>query len=553
MLFRTLTPAGWLLAGGLFVVVGLLAPCIGAQDSVILEIQVAEVTVCPGEDSVSIPIYLSNFQDTVEAFQMWVMLTRPDIMRFRIDTVVEVDTTFWECLQWNDTLCVDSQQVPPTGNWDFYHVEVNTSYPGDYDITNTLISHWEDVYTYSVAENGTDLRIFGVAHSQLPPYNAPIAPQSGGTLIKLKADVFPIPDTMTERTVGITIITASYFCFSDPGGNCLGMNGGEVDTSRVALTDGSLTVLGAICGDVDGSCSEANVADITFLVNYLFASGPPPPSMWAANVNGVGGVNIADVTYLVAYLFQGGASPHCSPDSSTGILADHTVIPAFDSIPVSYIEQVKDTFRIWYLHTSHGSQIVTGMLMLYEMDSIYNYNDGPGTLYLEEHAGDLGHNGDTTWVTYTRQRLNQAGNDINVVMWSWCGGVSDNTEEGINIYLDAVTQLEQDYPDVTFIYMTGHLDGTGPTGNLYVRNNQIRSYCETNHKILFDFADIESYDPDGGYYPDGSDACEWCYAWCSSNPCPECDGCAHSHCFNCFLKGKAFWWMMARMAGWNGN
>jgi hypothetical protein len=27
--------------------------------------------------------------------------------------------------------------------------------------------------------------------------------------------------------------------------------------------------------------------------------------------------------------------------------------------------------------------------------------------------------------------------------------------------------------------------------------------------------------------------------------------CAHSHCFNCYLKGKAFWWLLARMAGWS--
>jgi hypothetical protein len=137
-----------------------------------------------------------------------------------------------------------------------------------------------------------------------------------------------------------------------------------------------------------------------------------------------------------------------------------------------------------------------------------------------------------------------------MVMWSWCGGCSDNTEEGINIYLNAMNGLEQDYPGVTFIYMTGHLDGGGPEGNLYLRNNQIRDYCNNNDKILFDFADIESYDPDGIYYPDASDACEWCYDWCAIYPCPDC-GCAHSHCFNCYLKGKAWWWMMARIWGWN--
>jgi len=32
-----------------------------------------------------------------------------------------------------------------------------------------------------------------------------------------------------------------------------------------------------------------------------------------------------------------------------------------------------------------------------------------------------------------------------------------------------------------------------------------------------------------------------------------CDECAHSQALNCVLKGRAFWWMMARLAGWNGT
>jgi hypothetical protein len=113
--------------------------------------------------------------------------------------------------------------------------------------------------------------------------------------------------------------------------------------------------------------------------------------------------------------------------------------------------------------------------------------------------------------------------------------------------------LEQDFPDRTFVYMTGHLDGTGESGNLRILNEQIRQYCRDNHKILFDFEDIESWDPAGNYYPDESDACGWCATWCANHDCPSCGSCAHSHCFNCYQKGKAFWTMMARIAGWNGN
>ena len=62
--------------------------------------------------------------------------------------------------------------------------------------------------------------------------------------------------------------------------------------------------------------------------------------------------------------------------------------------------------------------------------------------------------------------------------------------------------LEKDYPYVRFVYMTGHTNGTGLSGNLHLRNQQIRDYCNANKKILYDFEDIESYDPDGKYFGD---------------------------------------------------
>ncbi len=225
------------------------------------------------------------------------------------------------------------------------------------------------------------------------------------------------------------------------------------------------------------------------------------------------------------------------------IIADHNAVSQFQTIPISVIETIDDSYNIYYVHTSHGSQIVTGITMVETENSLY----APPPIY--EPGDDLGHNGDTTWVPATRTYLNSHP-ECNMAMFSWCGGASDNTEEGINIYLAKMEELEADYPGVIFIYMTGHLDGTGIAGNLYIRNNQIRNYCLSHDKILFDFADIESWDPDGNYYPDETDACNWCYDWCSTHTCPTCGSCAHSHCFNCYLKGKGWWWMMARISGW---
>ena len=65
-----------------------------------------------------------------------------------------------------------------------------------------------------------------------------------------------------------------------------------------------------IRGNVDGDPGDAiNVADLTYLVDYLFFGGPPPPCEEEGNVNGLGGINVADLTYLVDYLFFGGPAP----------------------------------------------------------------------------------------------------------------------------------------------------------------------------------------------------------------------------------------------------
>lgn len=248
------------------------------------------------------------------------------------------------------------------------------------------------------------------------------------------------------------------------------------------------------------------------------------------------------------------------------IIIDHNCTD-LSKIPVNYINLAKQNFKVYYNHTSHGSQIISGIAEFNA--SPFNYIENgvqEGALSITNlWESDLGHNGDLAWRDTTVALLNTSGNDRNFIMWSWCGGVSDNTEEGINTYLNAMNQLETNYPNVKFVYMTGHLDGTGAEGDLHKYNNQIRNYCNNNNKILFDFADIESYDPNGKYvlplyandncdYWEGGEQKNWATEWCEANPgkCSSCE-CAHSQSLNCDRKGRAFWWMMARAAGWDGS
>ena len=235
------------------------------------------------------------------------------------------------------------------------------------------------------------------------------------------------------------------------------------------------------------------------------------------------------------------AVPHLA-NAGQAIIADHTAVDGFDAIPAKYFDTIRADTRIYYGHTSHGSQIVSGLGMLEVEDAIL-YEP----MTMAEVSDDLGHNGDVSWARYTRDYL-ALHTDCTMVMWSWCGGCSDNTDDGIDAYLQAMTALEIDYPDVVFVYMTGHLDGGGPTGTLYRNNDRIRAYCEANDKILYDFADIESWSPDGHHHPYETDACAWCADWCGEIDCPS-GSCAHSHAYNCFRKGKAFWWLMAVVYG----
>jgi hypothetical protein len=283
-------------------------------------------------------------------------------------------------------------------------------------------------------------------------------------------------------------------------------------------------------------------------------------------------IKVIPIVILFA-LFSG-----CTKDDETGagengFIIDHTSTK-LASIPSGYIDAAKESLHIAYSHTSHGSQLTTGMSGLVSFKGTsFTWNNGgtDGALDLHDYAieGDLGNPDRITWAARTRVYLAE-NPDVNVVMWSWCGQASTATEADINTYLDLMSGLENDFPDVRFIYMTGHLDGTGLTGNLHLRNEQIRNYCRQNNKILYDFADIECYNPDGTYFGDKSpnDGCyydtngdgsldgNWAISWQNSHTEGSdwfnCTA-AHSQPLNANQKAYAAWWLWARLAGWSGK
>lgn len=264
------------------------------------------------------------------------------------------------------------------------------------------------------------------------------------------------------------------------------------------------------------------------------------------------------------------------------LIIDHTCTD-ITQIPESAIVQTKESLHIAYGHTSHGSQITTGMSGLVAFanggskglslpEDIFSWNNGgtDGALDLHDYAmgGDVGYYPD--WVNNTRNYLEDPENaDVNVVMWSWCGQVDGKYASNslLSEYINPMSQFEEDYPNVTFVYMTGHVDHSDDANNK-AANQIIRKYCIANNKVLYDFADIESHDPNGTYFPFPHDNCNyyasrtgeqlgnWAEEWQNSHIVDvdwyDCSS-AHSRPLNANQKAYAAWWLFARLGGWLGT
>lgn len=261
---------------------------------------------------------------------------------------------------------------------------------------------------------------------------------------------------------------------------------------------------------------------------------------------------------------SGGQSGGSNGTNTHALIIDHTCTNRH-SIPTAYIAAVTSNLHIAYGHTSHGSQLIDGINGLTGFDprfgTVPDIDESIGGYGYPYGAADLNQPDYTAWEQATRLYL-ASHPSINVVMWSWCGGVAGATTADIDGYLSLMSGLERDYPQIRFVYMTGHLDGTGVTGTLHRNNERIRAYCRNNNKILYDFADIESYDPDGNGYLalNADDACNytggnWAQAWQASHTINvdwySCHA-EHSEALNGNRKAYAAWWLLARLAGWGG-
>jgi hypothetical protein len=304
--------------------------------------------------------------------------------------------------------------------------------------------------------------------------------------------------------------------------------------------------------------------------------------------------------------------------AQNGFIVDHTTTNIND-IPNPWITQAKSQLQIAYNHTSHGSQLISGMNALEtfpEFNDLYHWTDNSQpnteTLSLDDKGiggvsdlsnGDYDSDADgiAVFAEDTYDFLDNTDNyHINVILWSWCniGG------HDIPLYLNSMEWLISlfseggshpravDYP-VQFVFITGHANGGGEADSSDIANEQIRSHVQNNNRILFDFSDIENYDPDNNYYLDkriddalyydatppydsGTRDANWASEYLTLHDGSQldqlttgegvsgytgCGSCAHSPeggetsdaKLNCILKGSAVWYLFARLSGWNGS
>lgn len=249
-----------------------------------------------------------------------------------------------------------------------------------------------------------------------------------------------------------------------------------------------------------------------------------------------------------------------TPAASHDMIIDHACTD-LSRVPAQWIDSVQARCKMHYAHTSHGGQLTYGLDTVYGADTSYHYVISTSALPAQAGAfcildGQISQTyitPDLYWQTTGGMNLTRnvliENPSIRYSMWSWCTQLDGYDSLAVQAYLDSMLALEQEFPAVTFIYMTGNAQDTSLGGwNRHQRNQQIRNHCIQYEKVLFDFGDLDCW-----YIGQQHFVSQGGHTFPAEHPQFNGNDVAHTNWLSCQQKGRAFWWMMARLAGWDGN
>ncbi|MCK4460191.1 MAG: hypothetical protein KAW46_00215 [candidate division Zixibacteria bacterium] len=91
-------------------------------------------------------------------------------------------------------------------------------------------------------------------------------------------------------------------------------NPDQTDSNWDGVGDACVGYCCIIRGDIDHNGSpQIDIADLVFMVDFMFTSGPPPICGGEMDVNASGAFDISDLVYMVEYMFEDGPAPVACP------------------------------------------------------------------------------------------------------------------------------------------------------------------------------------------------------------------------------------------------